>query len=331
MVLYQLATAHYLSQALYVAATLGIADHLADGPKSHEELAKETATHAPSLRRVLRLLAGVGVFSEEADERFGLTPVGSFLRTGPGSSRASVRLFGGPAVWTSWGDLLETVRTGEAALPRVFRMDSFDYFANHPEEAAIFDEAMGSFTAMAAVAVAAAYDFSSMRAIIDLGGGEGALLTGILRGNPHLRGTVFDLPRLAEGARRQIAAAGLTDRYEFVGGDFFASVPAGFDAYVLKHVIHDWDDAHAIRILGSVRRATGPTAKLLIVEGVYPLRIDVSPESRGAAANDVNMLVCTGGRQRSQREFEELFRAAGFRLARIVPTRMTPVIEGVPA
>jgi len=332
MMLYQLATAHYLSQALYVAATLGIADLLADGPETHDALATTTGTHAPSLWRVLRLLASAGVFAERADGRFELTTVGSFLKSGPGSFRAAARLFGGPAVWASWGDLLTTVRTGEAALPRVFKTGSFEYFADHPDEAAIFDEAMGAFTAMVSVAVAAAYDFSAMRTIIDVGGGEGALLTGILRQNPGLRGTVFDLPRLTEGARRQIAAAGLGDRYEFVGGDFFDSVPGGFDAYVLKHVIHDWDDARAVRILQSVRRVIGPAAKLLIVEGVYPPRIDDSADSRGAAANDVNMMVCTGGRQRSEAEFRALYATAGFRLTRIVPTMaMACVIEGVGA
>jgi hypothetical protein len=330
VVLYQLASAHYVSQALYVAAELGIADLLADGPQTHDALAARTGTHAPSLRRVLRLLASAGVFAEGADGRFELTPVGAFLRSGPGSFRATARLFGGPMVWQSWGDLLNTVRTGEPAFSRVFKMDSFDYFAEHPKEAAVFDEAMGSFTAMISGAVAAAYDFSAMRSVIDVGGGEGALLTGILRVNPALRATVFDLPRLAEGAKRQIAAAGLADRYEFAGGDFFEAVPGGFDAYVMKHVIHDWDDARAVRILETCRRAMGPEAKLLIVEGVYPPRIDASPESRGAAANDVNMLVCTGGRQRSEAEFRELYRAAGFRLTRIIPTMaMSSVIEGV--
>jgi hypothetical protein len=330
MVLYQLASAHYLSQALYVAAKLGIADLLADGPQAPEALAAKTGTHAPSLRRVLRLLASAGVFAEGEDGRFDLTPVGSFLRTGPGSFRAAAQLFAGPMVWASWGDLLNTVRTGEPALHRVFKTGSFEYFADHPEEAAVFDEAMGAFTGMVALAVAAAYDFSAMRTVADVGGGEGALLAGILRANPGLRGTVFDLPRLAVGARRQIASAGLADRAEFVGGDFFEAVPGGFDAYLLKHVIHDWEDARAVRILESCRRAMGPAAKLLIVEGVYPPHVDTSPESRGAAANDVNMMVCTGGRQRSEAEFRELYAAAGFRLTRIVPTAaMACVIEGV--
>src|SRR5262245_395175 len=181
-------------------------------------------------------------------------------------------------------------------------------------------------------AVAAAYDFSSMRSVIDVGGGVGALLTGILRAYPNLRGAVFDLPRLAEGARRQIAAAGLADRYQFVGGAFFEAVPAGFDASLLKHVIHDRDDAHAVRLLETCRRAMGPEARLLIIEGVYPPRVDGSQESRGAATNDVNMLVCTGGRQRSAVEFRDLYAAAGVRLTRIVPTMaIACVIEGMKA
>jgi hypothetical protein len=329
MVLYQLATGHYLSQALYVVATLGIADHLADGAQDHETLAKATGTHPPSLRRVLRLLASARVLAEREDGRFELTTVGSFLRSGPGSFRAMAQLFASPLEWQSWGDLLTTVRTGEPALHRVFGMDSFEYFADHPEEGAVFDEAMGSFTAMAALAVAAAYDFSSMRTLIDVGGGEGALLTGILRANPHLRGTVLDLPRLTEGARRYIGAAGLADRCEFVAGDFFEAVPAGADAYLMKHVIHDWDDARAVRILRTVRTAMRPETKLLIVEGVYPPRIDGSPECHGAAKNDVNMMLVTGGRQRSETEFRELYAAAGLRLTRIVPTGMASVIEGV--
>jgi len=331
MELYRLATAHYLSQAVYVAAKLGIADHLADGPQGHDTLAKATRTHGPSLRRVLRLLAAAGVLAEREDGRFELTDVGACLKTGPGSFRAAAQLFGGPMVWTSWGDLLTTVRTGETALHRVLKADSFEYLADHPEEAAVFDEAMGSFTAMTSIALAAAYDFSSMRKVVDVGGGQGALLAGILRANPKLHGVVFDLPRLAEGARREIAAAGLADRCEFVGGDFFETVPAGADAYLLKHVIHDWGDAKATRILRTCRGAMGPETKLLIVEGVYPPRIDGSPESQGAARNDVNMMVCTGGRQRSEAEFRELYEAAGLRLLRIVPFGMACVIEGVPA
>jgi len=170
-----------------------------------------------------------------------------------------------------------------------------------------------------------------MRRVVDVGGGQGALLAGILRENARLRGVVFDMPRVADRARREIAAAGLADRLEFVGGDFFESVPSGADAYLLKHVIHDWDDEKAARILRTCRGAMGPEARLLIVEGVYPPRIDGSPESEGAARNDVNMMVCTGGRQRSEAEFRELYAAAGLRLNRIVQTGFAAVIEGLPA
>jgi hypothetical protein len=189
---------------------------------------------------------------------------------------------------------------------------------------------MADWTRQAAVAAATAYDFSRFRTIVDVGGGNGTLLAGILKATPALSGVLFDLPEAAGRASAPIRELGLADRCEIVGGDFFKAVPGGGDAYLLKHVIHDWNDERAGEILGSCRRAMGAEARLLIVEGVYPPRIDQSDESRGAAANDVNMLVCTGGRQRSEAEFRTLYAGAGFRLTRIIPTP-TPVriIEGV--
>lgn len=329
--LFQMATGHYLAQAIYIAAKLGIADHLADGPRNHDELATATGTHADSLRRVLRLLASAGVFDETDDGRFALTPVGACMRSGPGSFRAVAQLFAGPGVWSSWGHLSHTVQTGETAWHALHGGDSFVYFETHPEEGAIFDEAMGAFTGMVAGAVSAAYDFSALHRIVDVGGGAGALLTGILHAHPTLHGTIFDLPRLAAGATQTIAAAGLTDRCAFAGGDFFAAVPEGADAYLLKHVIHDWDDGRATTILTNCRRALRADAKVLIVEAIYPPHIDRSPASRGAANNDVNMLACTGGRQRSEAEFRALFAAAGLTLTRIIPTAaMSSVIEAAP-
>ncbi len=329
-VLYELATAHYVSRALYVAAELRIADLLAPGPQSSEHLARATGTNADALRRVLRLLVSAGVFAEEEDGRFALTPVGECLRGDlPGSFRSTALLFGGPLVHATWGDLAYSVRTGQPALHHVFGKGSFEYLEEHPEEAAIFDDAMAGFTAFVAVAVAGAYDFSPFRTVVDVGGGNGALLTGILNAYPALRGIVFDLPRVAEGARAKIAAAGLADRCDVASGDFFETVPSGADAYLLKHVIHDWDDARAAAILRTCHRAMAPRGKLLIVEGVYPPRVDRSVVGRGAARNDVNMLVCTGGRQRSEAEFRSLYDAAGFELVRIVPTPATAsVIEG---
>jgi hypothetical protein len=203
--------------------------------------------------------------------------------------------------------------------------------AEHPEEAANFDAAMGAFTAQIATAVAAAYDFSGFRRVVDVGGGNGALLVGILRAHPSLKGTLFDLPQVVERARPRLREIGLGDRCEAMGGDVFAEVPGGADAYLLKHVIHDWDDDSAVAILQNCCKAMSPAAKLLIIEGVYPRCVDQSEASRGAAANDVNMMVCTGGRQRSEAEFRSLYSAAGFVLSRIISTDMAfaSIIEGV--
>jgi SAM-dependent methyltransferase len=323
-----------VSRALALAARLRLADGLAQGPRSADELAAATATHAPSLRRVMRLLASVGVFEEGEDGRFSLTPLGDLLREdAPGSMRASVTLFAGPDIQDGWRELEYCVRTGQPHF-RKDRPDAdpFTAMTQNPEAAANFDKAMATFAPQTAAAVAAAYDFSAFGTLMDVGGGNGALLLGILRANPKLRGVVFDQPHVAERARKNVTEAGLADRCRVVGGSFFEALPAGADACLLKHVIHDWNDADAARILARCREALPPDGRLLIVEGLYPARIDRSLASRGAAANDVNMLVCTGGRQRSEAEFAALFEAAGLRLHRIVPTLgMVSVIEGVAA
>lgn len=331
-VLYQLAIGHYVSRALHLAAKLGVADLLKDGPRPIGELADATATHAPSLRRVLRLLASAGVFEEREGGVFALTPLAECLRSDvPGSARAMVKLFSGPRTQDSWKDLEYCVRTGDPAFRKRGVEDTFVELAQHPEEAADFDAAMADFTKLAAIGVAATYDFAPIRTVVDVGGGTGALLIGILRAHPHLHGVVFDRADAVERARQEIATRKLTDRCQAVAGDFFKDVPSGGDAYVLKHVIHDWNDERATVILKNCRRAMGAGAKLLLVEGVYPARVEQSPECRGAASNDVNMLVNTGGRQRAEHEFRALFDAAGFTLTRIVPTPMPiSVIEGVP-
>jgi hypothetical protein len=329
--LFRLATGFYVSCAIHAVAKLGIADLLKDGPQAHDTLAAGTGTHAASLRRVLRLLVGAGVMAEEEDGRFSLTAIGTCLREdAPGSMRAAVLLFGGPA-HRNWLDLLYSLETGEPTFRRTGAVDAFAGMAGNPEEAAIFDKAMANFTRQIAPVVAAAYDFSGFGTIVDIGGGNGVLLEGILAANPRLQGIVFDLPHVAERARTRLATTGIGDRCTAEGGDFFREVPEGGDAYLLKHVIHDWDDAQARAILATCRKAMRPEAKLLIIEGVYPPRIDQSELSRGAAANDVNMLVCTGGRQRSADEFRALYAGAGFALSRIVPTpARVSVIEGRP-
>jgi len=326
------ASVHYFSRALALAAKLGVADLLKDGPRHYSDLAKATETHAPSLNRLIRLLSSVGVFEERENGTFALTLLGELLRTGvPGSMRSAVLLFAGIGIQDAWKELEYCVQTGEPAFRRNSPdADPFSQIAQNPEMAKVFDEAMATFAPLTAAAIAASYDFSPFRKLVDIGGGNGSLLIGILNANPNLQGIVFDLPHAADKARAKIAEAGLQSRCEGVGGDFFKEVPAGADAYIIKHVIHDWNDDRATAILRSIHRAMPSHGKLLIAEGVYPQRIDQSDLSRGAAANDVNMLVSTGGRQRSETEFRSLQDAAGFKLTRIIPTpARLSLIEGV--
>jgi SAM-dependent methyltransferase len=333
IVLYHLATGHYLSHALCLAARLGIADLLNDGPRHAEDLAEATGTHAPSLNRVMRLLAAAGLFEEQENGSFALSSLGGYLRSAaPGSARAMVMLFAGARIQEAWRELEYCVRTGNPVFRKRGLDDPFTDPARTPEDNATFDAAMADLTRLAAIAVAAAYDFAPLRTVVDVGGGNGTLLIGILKANPHLHGVVFDQPHAAERARKQIAESGLAERCGAVGGDFFREVPNGADAYILKHVIHDWTDDRAVTILKNCRRAMENDGRVLIVEGVYPPRIDASLASRGAAANDVNMLVNTGGRQRSEAEFRALYNAAGFKLLRIIPTQArVSVIEGLRA
>lgn len=332
MALYRMAIGHYVSRALALVAKLGIADLMSGGPRTADDLATATETNADALRRVLRLLVSVGVFTENEGGGFALTPLGDCLRAEvPQSARATVLLFAGVGVQDAWKELEYCVRTGEPAYRKRGLADPFAEMARSPEDAANFDAAMADFTSRIATAVAATYEFAPLRTIVDVGGGNGALLVGILSAHSQLEGIVFDRPEVAERARKEIAARGLTKRCRAVGGDFFEGVPRDGDAYLLKHVIHDWSDERAVAILRNCHRAMGSNAKLLIVEGVYPPRIDQSTESRGAAANDVNMLVSTGGRQRSEAEFRSLYERSGFTLERIIPTPATvSLIEGSP-
>jgi hypothetical protein len=283
---------------------------------------------------MMRLLASIGIFEERDNGNFALTSQGELLRTGvPGSMRSMVLLFAGAGVQDAWKELEYCVRTGEPWFRRESpEADAFSSIAANPEQAKVFDEAMATFAPMTAAAVAASYDFSAVRKLVDVGGGDGSLLIGILNACTNLEGIVFDLPHAAEKARARIAAAGLEARCVAIGGDFFKEVPGDGDAYILKHVIYDWNDERAAAILRNVHRAMAPQAKLLIAEGVYPPRIDESDMARGAAANDVNMLVCTGGRQRSEAEFRSLLGRGGCNLTRIIPTpARLSVIEGEPA
>jgi hypothetical protein len=326
LALVQMVTGHYLSRAIHVAAELGIADLLGEGPRHCADLARATGTHERSLHRLMRLLASAGVFAEEHDGAFALTAIGRWLRRDmPGSRRAQALLLAGPAQQRTWGGLLRILKTGEAPVAT----STFRYLAGHPEEAATFDDAMASGSAAVDAAVAAAYDFSRFGSIVDVGGGRGGLLVAILTANPSLRGVMFDLPHVAEGARERISRAGLTERCEVLTGDFFEGLPGGGDAYILKSVIHNWDDARSVTILEKCRQAMARPGTLLLVEMALPARMSDTPADQLMAGSDVNMLVNVGGRERTAAEFGALFDAAGFALTRIVPTAaLSSVIEG---
>jgi hypothetical protein len=256
------------AQALYVAAKLGIADLVKDEPKTVGELADATGTNANSLFRVLRALASIGVFEEQGG-RISLTPLAQPLLSGvPGSMRPTAIMFG-EEHQHAWGNILHSVRTGETAFDNVYGMNCFEHFEKNPEAAAIFNDAMTSFATQTHTAVIGSYDFSGIETLVDVGGGHGALLSLILKDNPPLRGRLFDLPHVVNGASRVLDAHGVSDRCEIVSGDFFTEAPAG-NAYILSSIIHDWDDERSIKILSNCRRAAQPDAKLLLVEMVIP-------------------------------------------------------------
>jgi hypothetical protein len=325
--LLQMMTGYWVSQALYVAAKLGIADLRTDGPVECEDLAAATDTHAPSLWRVLRALASVGVFTEVSPGSFALTPLADLLRTGtPGSMRALGIMYA-EEQYRAWSELLHSVRTGEMAFDHHFGMGYFAYLAQHPDSDLVFNEAMTGWTHQLVGAVVDAYDFSPFETVVDVGGGFGALLAAILRSNPGTRGILFEQPHVVASAEEQFAAAGGVDRCTFVGGDFFAAVPAGGDAYVLSQILHDWDDERCVAILGQCRRVMPDHGKLLVVELVVP----AGDEPSLGKWLDLHMLVLLGGRERTAAEYDTLFRAAGFKLARVVPTPPGPsIVEAVP-
>ena len=315
--LVQMGTAYLVSRLVYVAAQLKLADLLAEGPRTAEQLAQTTATHAPSLYRIMRTLAMLGLFTEDAAHRFCLTPLGESLRTGaPGSARASILTFAGPTFSGPLQDLLYSVQSGKPVFDKHHGMNVFEYLAQRPEEASLFSETMIGFHGMEPSAVAAAYDFSPCETIMDVGGATGNLLTTILDRYPRPRGILFDMPHVVRDAPSLIQTRGLTERIRIEGGSFFDSVPAEADAYLLSHIIHDWTEDHCLAILGNCRRAMKPGARLLIIEMLLP---DGDAPHPGKIL-DVIMLSLAGGKERTESEYRALLEKAGFRLTRVVPT-----------
>jgi hypothetical protein len=313
-----------VSQALRVMIELGIPDLLADGEQSVDALAAAVQADAEALYRVMRLLAPEGVLQEVRPRHFALTEVGAALRSDRPGPRDFVRMINGEA-YLAFEQLLYSVRSGKPAFDKVFGSPRFDWLSEHPEQAALFQRAMVALSQGDNEAVAEAYDFGPFTRIVDLGGGHGQLLSAILARNPHLSGTLFDLPSGVAAAQR--GAGGPLPRTEFVAGDFFQSVPDG-DLYMIKKVIHDWDDERATAILRNCRKVMWPNGKVIVVETLVP----PGDEPKLIKNIDVVMLAVTGGRERTEAHYASLFDAAGLRLDRVIQTRCPlSILEASPA
>lgn len=326
--LMRLVNGFQLSQAIYVAATLGIADLLADGPRASDDLASKTATDAGALYRLLRTLAAAGVFHENDEKRFTLMPLGECLKSdAPVPVGPWAALVGRPNYWQAWGSLLHSVTTGESAFRHVHGVTAWEYRSQNPEEGRAFDTAMAGLSRQVSKAIAAAYDFGVFGSVVDVGGGRGTILAAILDVYPSLHGILFDQPHVVADAGPVLRAAGVANRCDITGGNFFETVPGGGDAYILKAILHDWNDAEAAQILQVCRAAIPAAGKLLLVEQV----IAAPNEGLIGKMSDLNMLVAPNGRERTADEFAELLAPAGFRLTSVIPTASAlSIIEGVP-
>jgi hypothetical protein len=325
--LVHLASGYWYTQAIYVAAKLGIADALKDGARSADELAATAQTDPRALYRLMRALASLGIFAEVDRHRFELTPMAEYLRSDvPGSVR-SLMIMRGEWQYQSWGQLLYSIRTGRSAFEHVHHVPLFDYLAGNPEKGKLFDEAMTGVHGRETSAMLDAYDFSGIGVLADVGGGNGEVISSVLERHPAMRGILFDRPSVITRSRVNLEAAGLIGRCEVMGGNFFESVPGGADAYLLRHIIHDWDDDRSMAVLKNCRKVMGARGRLLVIEGLIP------PGNAPALSKffDLAMMVLPGGMERTETEFRRLFEVSGFALTRIVPTSTwISVLEGEP-
>lgn len=313
----RMGTGYWLSSLIYTAAKLGIADHLAAGPRTAADLATLTNTNARALHRFMRTLASFGVLSLHDDNTFTLTELGATLKKdAPGSARSTVLTMACPEFWECFGKIEYSLQTGKPAMEKVFGMNLFEYLAQRPEQAAQFSESMVGIHGGEPPAVAAAYDFSSLGTIVDVGGATGNMLGHILKRHPQPKGVLFDRPHVVANAPALLQAHGVADRVTITPGNFFDSVPEGGDAYILSHIIHDWTEAQCHTILSNCRHAMRPGAKLLIVEFVLP---EGNTPHFGKLA-DMVMLTIPGGEERTAHEYRTLLDAAGFAMTRVVPT-----------
>ncbi|UFJ40741.1 acetylserotonin O-methyltransferase [Brevibacillus humidisoli] len=314
--LFQMILGSWIAQAIHVAAKLGIADLVKEGPQSCEYLASESDCHAPTLYRLLRALSSVGIFEEKGEGVYGPSEMSRLLESdSPGSLRNSAIMYGEEWHRRAWSHLLYSVQTGEPAFTHLHQMNFFDYLAKNEEATQVFSAAMTSISETMNPLIAQNYDFADCRLLVDVGGGHGSLMAAILQAHPHLRGIVYDQPLVADGAKRFLQSAGLDDRCDVQPGSFFESIPAGADTYLLKFVIHDWPDESALTILSNCRKAMSAGANLLLVEQV----LLPDSESTQAKWTDLEMLVMVGGKERTEQEFRSLLSTAGFVCRQLIP------------
>ena len=325
--LIQMGTGGAVANVVHIAAKLGLADKLADGPKSAVELAGPSALHAPSLHRLMRTMASLGLLTEGERLRFSLTKLGEALKSdAPGSARSTLLMTGSSWVGSGFANLLHSLQTGRTGFEKAQGMPFFDYLAQHPEDASVFSEAMVGLHGGEPPAVAAAYDFSMFQTVVDVGGASGNMLVAILGRYPEPRGLLFDRPHVVVDAEKSLKANGVTGRVTVEAGDFFKSVPSGGDAYILSHILHDWNDDQCLTILDHCRKAMKADGRLLIVEMVLPPG-DVPHPGK---ILDMVMLALIGGQERTETEYASLLDKAGFRLSRVVATQSpVTVVEAV--
>jgi O-methyltransferase domain len=320
----QLLFGKQITYSLAAVARLGVADHMSNHFTSVDEIAEKVAAHSAALFRVMRMLAGVGVFEEAPGQRFALTPVGELLKSdAPGSLRYPAMFFGDEWSTRAYQYIVDCVRTGCDGVTRAYGKHAFELLAERPDQAETFHRAMSSFSAIDSEAILEAYDFSGIRRLADVGGGHGTLLAAILQRYPQMQGVLYDLPEVVEGAN----LTGYEDRVRVESGSFFERVPSGCDAYLMKHIIHDWSDEHCRTIFSLMRQQFPPDGRVLVCEMVVPEDSGPAP----AKMLDIEMLVMTvGGKERTVEEFEKLFTSAGLRLGLVVPTKSPiSVIEGL--
>jgi hypothetical protein len=317
MLLMEMACGHWMSRIAYVAAELALADHLAEGPRDAADLAAATATHAPSLYRLLRALASLGIFAENDRHEFSLTPIGDALRIdAPGSARATILTIASDWWFSGFGQLRYAVETGRSGLEKTLGMPLFDWLAQNPDQSSLFSETMVGVHGMESAAVAASYDFSRFATIVDVGGAAGHLLTTILGHHAEPRGILYDLPHVVRDAPRLIETRGMSGRVTIEKGSFFDRVPHGGDAYLLSHIIHDWSEDQCIAILRHCRQAMRSDSRLLLIEMVLP---DDNAPHPGQIL-DLMMLVGTGGQERTESDYRTLLGKAGCQLTGVIPT-----------